>query len=251
MMSEFIFKMNGGQQDYTPAAAKSAGEIVQWDDGRAAVVKTDLAADALGAVYLAGIGDVLAASGTTFVVGEDVYWDASANVAINVASAGAGDFRIGTAVAAKASGTTVVRVDLNAPRGGQRGVFTSRVHEFDHADTDGVYLIDAADNPKGLVLVSLLGEVTEAPVGDSEDQLVVTLYDEDDNAIDTLTTTDGTPDAIGDVVIGATSLYGASTGAVLKKIPAGKAAYAKVTQATAGTGVAGKLKVRAIVAPLV
>ena len=110
-------------------------------------------------------------------------------------------------------------------------------------------MIDVADNPEGLLLVAFLGEVTEQPAGSSEDQLVVTLYDSDDNALDTLTTTDGTPDAVGDVIIGAAALFGASSGDAIKKIPAGKGAYAKVTQATEGTP-AGKLKVRALVVPL-
>jgi len=250
-MSEAIFRQNAGQQDYTPGGAKSAGEVIELDDGRAGVVKTDLAASEKGAVYTAGIFDFAAATGTTFSAGDDIYWDASADLAIGADAAAADDFRVGSAVAAKTSGPLVVRVDLNAAQGAgaPRGVFSSRVAEIDHADTDEFYLIDAEDNPEGLLLVSLLAEVTEAPAGSSEDQLIITLYDSDDNAIDTLTTTDTTPDAIGDVIIGAASLYAASTGDVIKKIPAGKGAYGKVTQATAGTP-AGKLKVRGLFAPL-
>ena len=53
-----------------------------------------------------------------------------------------------------------------------------------------------------------------------------------------------------DVIVGALSLTNAVTGAAaIKKIPAGKRGYAKVTQATVGTP-AGKLKVRVLVIPL-
>jgi len=247
-MSEAIFRQNAGQQDHTPAGAVSAGEIIQLEDARAAVVKTDLAASAKGAVYTTGIFDVLSASATTFAIGDPVYWDITASLAIPPDETAAGDLYLGTAVAAKTSGQLVVRVDLNA-RARQREQFSSRVIEIDHEDTAEHTLIDAADNPEGLLLVAFLGEVTEAPAGSSEDQLIVTLYDEDDNALDTLSTTNTTPDAIGDVIIGALSLFGVATGAVITKIPAGKSAYAKVSQATVGTP-AGKLKVRVLVVPL-
>lgn len=113
-MSEAIIRQEAGQQDYTPAGASSAGEIVQIADGRAGVVVADLAASEKGSLYLQGVFDVLAATGVTFVIGETVFWDASANTAINSEDTGLADFAIGTAVAAKASGVLVVRVDLNS-----------------------------------------------------------------------------------------------------------------------------------------
>lgn len=36
--------------------------------------------------------------------------------------------------------------------------------------------------------MAFLGEITEVTAGTGQDQLIITLYDEDDNAIDTLTT---------------------------------------------------------------
>lgn len=232
--------------------AYAAGEVTQLADGRAAVV-AGLKAIAVGdpvEFYTKGLYEVVVGTSLTFTDGEPVFWDASANTAINGADVEDGDFYLGRAKGAKGSGSVVMTVQLNEDGGDQRWVFSSRVREIDHADTEEFILIDAEDNPKGLLLVAFLGEVTEEPAGSSEDQLVITLYDEDDNAIDTLTTTNTSPDAVGDVIIGAVSLFSSATGAVIKKIPAGKAAYAKVSQATAGTP-AGKLKVRVLVAPLV
>jgi hypothetical protein len=221
------------------------------DDGRAAVVQ-GLKAVASGDTFAArvdGRHQILSASGTTFSRGVPVFWDISAHLAIGAALAEDGDYYLGLCAKAKTSGQTRVQVDLNAERQTQRGLFTTRVREIDHADTAEFILLDAVDNPNGMALVAFLGDVSEAPAGSSEDQLIITLFDEDDNAIDTLTTTNTTPDAIGDIIVGAVSMFSSATGAVFKRIPAGKAAYAKVTQATAGTP-AGKLKVRAVLMPL-
>ena len=99
-MAEAIYNTDSGTQAYTPGSAASAGEIVQLSDTRAAVVKTDLAASELGSVYTAGIFDVAAATGVTFAIGETVFWDASADTAINSEDTDLADFAIGTAVAA-------------------------------------------------------------------------------------------------------------------------------------------------------
>jgi predicted RecA/RadA family phage recombinase len=249
---EAAFVINAGQADYTPTSAKTAGEVVQWDDGRAAVVKAGLAASEKGAVYLSGIFDVTCAAATTFAVGDPVYWDDSAGKAVGPETANASaDLYMGIAMVACGSSDTTVRVDLNvAPGMGLgRSAWTSRVVTIEHDDTDEHTVINAEDNPEGLLLIGILGEVTEQPAGSSEDQLIITLYDEDDNAIDTLTTTDTTPDAAGDIIVGAVSVFSSASGSVAKTIPAGKAAYFKVSQATAGTP-AGALRCRAIVCPL-
>lgn len=245
---EAEYKTTGGQQDYTPSAAVVAGEIVTLPDGRAGVVKSALAASAKGAVYTKGNFDVKAPTGTTFSIGDPVYWDHSAATAI-IATAAAGvaataaDLYLGRAAAAKASGVLVVRVDLNA------GEKPPRAATIAHDNTADHYLIDAADNKHGLVVEAFLALVEEAPAGSSEDQMVVTLYDSDDNALATLTTTNTTPDAAGDVIVGTLSLYAATTGVVLCVIPADKGAYAKVSQATAGTP-AGELRVWVMTQPV-
>lgn len=252
-MSEAIYRQNPNQQDYTPAGAVSSGEIVQLPDGRAAIIKTDLAASAKGAVYTKGTFDVLAATGTTFSAGDPVYWDASASLAITSPGA-VDDLYLGTAVVAKTSGPLFVRVDLNeglagAGATGQRGVWMTRAIVVAHDDTAEHELVAATENPLGLHVVGFVGVVTEEPAGSSEDQLEITLYDEDDNALSVMITTDTTPDPADDIVVGTRALQVAVTGVVAAVIPAGKAAYAKVSQATAGTP-AGEIRVSALVCPL-
>lgn len=113
MSCEAIFKQNTGQQDYTPASASLAGEISQLADGRAAVTKADLAASEKGSVYTEGIFGVLCGTSVTFAVGEEVWWDASADTAIVKGSAASGDFCLGKCTVANASGDLIVWVDLN------------------------------------------------------------------------------------------------------------------------------------------
>lgn len=255
MTAEARYDKDPDVLDFVASAALSAGEVIQLPDGRAGVVAgaKGFSSGETAAAHVRGFFNVAAATGVTFADGEPVYWDASADTAIAAGSAADGDFYIGNAAGAKTSGPLFVRVDLNGAGGAigsLKPVFTSRVKLIDHADATEHILIDAGDNPNGLALVALLGEVSEQPAGSSEDQLVITLFDSDDNAIDTLTTTNTSPDAAGDVIVGATSMFSTATGGVFKKIPAGKGAYAKVTQATAGSP-AGALLVRAVVMPLV
>ena len=113
-MANAVFRSDDNTVDHTPAAAQVAGQLIQLPSGAAGVVKTDLAADELGAAYTEGIFDIDTATGTTFIAGELVVWDVSASLAINSESAGLLDFAIGVAIAAKASGTLVTRVRLNA-----------------------------------------------------------------------------------------------------------------------------------------
>jgi hypothetical protein len=142
---------------------------------------------------------------------------------------------------------------MNVRGGEQRGAFSSRAVSIDHGDTAEHILIDAEDNVGGLMVMALVGMCTETPVGDAEDQLVITLYDEDDNALDTLTT-GSTPDAVGDIICGALSHYTVATGGVFTDIPAGKAAYVKLTQTTddaSAPNEAGAVTCRVIVCPLI
>jgi predicted RecA/RadA family phage recombinase len=113
-MPEATFRAPDGILPYTPGSAASAGEVIQLADGRAAVVQCALAASELGSVLTKGHFDFTAATGVTFVDGEAVVWDASANTAINAQSADLADFVIGNATKAKVSGELVVRVELNS-----------------------------------------------------------------------------------------------------------------------------------------
>lgn len=106
------------QIEYTPATAKTAGDVVKLDDNRAAVVITDLAASEKGAVYVDGVFDVDSASATTVAIGGEVYADISdSNKIIPTASKATGDFLAGVALVAKAAAELTCRIDLNAPRG--------------------------------------------------------------------------------------------------------------------------------------
>jgi len=251
MSVEAYLKQAAGQQAYTPSAAVDAGEVVQLNDGRAGVCVTDIAASALGAVYTAGIFDITSASSTTFTAGDPVYWDASASVAIDT-PATADDIYLGTAVVAKVSGDLVVTTDLNA-NGATGGlpVFGTRPVTFDHADTASYTILNAAQNPNGHVIVASFGKITEACAGGTEDQLVVTLYDSDDNALSVLTVSNAGADSVGDVIVGTRTPTAGSTGDALALVPAGKGLYAKISQATSGTGVAGAMQVKALLAAVV
>jgi hypothetical protein len=118
-----------------------------------------------------------------------------------------------------------------------------KVFEFDCAETPVTnVIIPAADNPNGILITSVFGYITEAMVGSSEDQGIVTVSDESDNAICTLTPSDGAADAIGDYILGLQTDSTATGTAHPGLVAAGEYVDAIVTQATAGTP-AGKYKV--------
>jgi hypothetical protein len=81
--------------------------------------------------------------------------------------------------------------------------------------------------------------------------LEISLYDSDDNVLSVMITTNTTPTPADDFVIGTRALNVAATDVVACVIPAGKGAYAKVSQATVGGSIAGEVRVAVIVAPLV
>jgi len=115
-MGEALYNHDAGEIHDVAATTYASGEVIRLADGRAAVVQ-GLAAIASGdamCLAVAGIFALAAATGVTFAKGEAVYWDASANTAINLANVGAGDFFAGFAEEAKVSGQLVVKTDLNA-----------------------------------------------------------------------------------------------------------------------------------------
>lgn len=250
MSAEVTGYSPAGEITEVAAAVYASGEVVQLADGRAAYADT-LSPIAVGDAVTfrtQGIVDLLSASATTFTKGDYVYWDASANLAITAPGADE-DFFVGVAVKAKANGDVTVKTELNVvPMRGGLPLFCTREVLLDHADTDVYTLVTAAENPNGLILGSFHGLVTEEPAGSSEDQLVITLQDEDDTAISTITTTNTTPDAVGDVIVGTLSMFAGASAGVGAVVAAGKAVEVKVSQATAGTP-AGALKVQAVFIP--
>jgi len=112
MALEAVYRLPFDERDHTLAAAQKGGDIVQTADGYAGVVMGtgDYALGDVVRVKVKGIFDIASASATTFSAGVICEWDESDTVAVAQA---AGDFDLGTVVAAKTSGQTTVRVSLN------------------------------------------------------------------------------------------------------------------------------------------
>lgn len=251
MAYEASYYQPGESLDYTPGSATTAGTVLQLADGRAAVPANDIAASAKGSLTIQGVFKVAAATGTTWSDGALLYWDSSASAAVTKSNAldGDADFYLGRAVGAKASGPLFGYVELNAPR----PVLDPIVYEFDcdgaNGDTNSHVLIPAEQNPNGLLILGIWGVITEQMAGSSEDQGIVTVSDESNNALCTLTPSDAAADAVGDIVTGY-SIGDDATGVAGKTVAAGEYVDAAVTQQTSGGTPAGKMKVYIHAIPL-
>lgn len=109
---EATYRQPGCSVDYTPAAAVSAGDVVQLADGRAAVSPNDIAAGVKGAVAVEGIYRIAKTTSMVLLDGGRVYWDHSANKA-HFRPTNDRDFYLGTVVGDAASSATTVDVCLN------------------------------------------------------------------------------------------------------------------------------------------
>lgn len=233
--------------DYTPTTAKTAGTAIQLADGTVGILNNDLAANQLGALQIGGVAKVTTDTATTWADGAEIWYDASAEEAVtkSLTLDGDTDFRLGIAVGAQVSGDLVGYVRLNQVRPPLEPI----VFEFDTAeDTTAHVLIPAEMNPNGLLILGVYAVVTEVFAG-TEDQGIVTVSDESDNAIATLTPSNAGADALGDIIVGY-SAPAATTGAAAKIVAAGEYVDAVVTQATTGAA-AGKMKVYVHAVPLV
>lgn len=110
------YRQEGCSIDYTPTTAKTAGSVVVHR-GLIGLVKTDIAANELGALVVEGVFRFDKPSGA-IALGQKCYWDA-ANSQAN--TAGTGPY-LGYAVAAAASGDTTVDVSINETVGGGGGM---------------------------------------------------------------------------------------------------------------------------------
>jgi len=252
-MADATYLKCAGGIEQVAAAAVTCGTIARLADGRAAVSQGLKAAESGDTVLWAteGIFAVTCATGTTFSLGDLVFWDESASAAIAPALTldGSADLYLGRAARAKVSGQIVVLVDLNA-------ICPLRpiVYEFDcQTGIDAVahVLIPAEMNPKGLVITHVFALVTEAFAGGTQDQGIVTVSDESNNAICTLTASDASADAIGDYILGVQAQSTATGAATILQVAAGEYVDAIITQVTSGTAVAGKMKVYIEAIPLV
>ena len=129
MSEAVLYKEAINQIDYTPTAAKAAGEVVELADGRAGVVATDLAAAEMGAAYTMGVFTVAKTATMVVLDGQKLYWDAA-----NSKCKYTGDFYIGVAVEDAASAATTVKVALNAKQSARIRMGES---SFDYKEIDG------------------------------------------------------------------------------------------------------------------
>jgi len=103
-----------------------------------------------------------------------------------------------------------------------------------HDDTDDFLLIPGWANPSGLLITSFFAQITEVMAGATEDQMIITVSDESDNSLGTLTPGDAIVDVVDDIVVGY-MIQAAATGEALITVAAGEYIDCAVTQPTAGT----------------
>jgi len=154
---EAQFLAEHGKIDFSSTTAYSSGEVIQTTDGRAGVV-LGLKAVASGdqvTIATAGRFDVWAATGTTFADGEMVWWDKSANLAINEKSiAASDDFPIGRAYKAKASGPLVVSVDLNVGVASGKINFTGTTVQSVSVTTTSSFTLRTSEHSGKIILLT-------------------------------------------------------------------------------------------------
>lgn len=244
------YQNSSGAIDYTPVGAVTAGTPVQLADGTVGVPPSDIAAGEKGALETRGIFRVDAVTGETWGDGDELWYNSSTGKAYNRALTldGASSFRIGIAVGAKSSGPLFGYVRLNDVR----PPVDPLVFEFEcAADTDVRTLLPASHNTRGLLITGIYGIVTEVFAGASQDQGVVTIKDTAGSpaTLGTVTVADSGADTVGDVRLGY-RIDAATAGDAAITVAAGLGITGQVTQATSGSGAAGKIKVYITAIPL-
>lgn len=111
-MAEALNYSTGEQIDWTPAAAVSAGQVIQITDGRAAFAPTAIAASDLGAVQVSGIAELDKTTSMVVLKGSMLFWDASANK-VHLLHRNDADFYVGLAQEDATASATTVKVALN------------------------------------------------------------------------------------------------------------------------------------------
>lgn len=110
-MPQATYIAEGRTVDHTPASAKSAGDVVVIAN-RCFVAASDIAANALGAVYDEGFFDVTKQASLAIAEGDSVFWDDTNNEADRTTT----NVAIGVAVKAAGASDANVRVKLQGPR---------------------------------------------------------------------------------------------------------------------------------------
>jgi predicted RecA/RadA family phage recombinase len=111
-MPQAILAHEGRHIDYSPATAVAAGDVVVQNGRVAGVANVDIEAGRQGALAIEGVFDFTKLNvGTSFAVGENMYWDDLNDRAV---STGAGNAYLGKCVRPAADTDTRVRVKLAA-----------------------------------------------------------------------------------------------------------------------------------------
>ena len=99
-----VFVSEGDTIDHTPSGDVSSGDVIV-QGSLIGIAKTDIAANALGALAVAGVFEL--PCGEAITAGAQVYWDGSDVTATST------DNDLGKAVAASYNGDSLVRVRLS------------------------------------------------------------------------------------------------------------------------------------------
>ena len=110
-MADATFVQDGASISYTPVAAVAAGKIVELGSFLG-VTKVPIAAGQLGAVALEGVFQLTkdGTSGPIFAIGDPVYWDPTALLAVDT-----GGIFFGLATEAAGTNQAFVRAKLRPP----------------------------------------------------------------------------------------------------------------------------------------
>lgn len=111
-MAEAVRKHEGIMLDYTAGANISAGQVIVGT-ARCFVATRDIANGELGSIYTSGVFFIPKTTGTAWTLGQQLYWDDSANKGITTDSSGTHK-ALGKAAAAAASGDATGYVLLGA-----------------------------------------------------------------------------------------------------------------------------------------
>lgn len=112
-MGSKLYQQDADILDYTPAAAKSAGDIVMLPSGIPGMVQNDIAAGALGSVKVRGLVECPKAASVYLWKGQEA-WVTLSTGAVSYG----GDVCIGVVAETVIGTATTVKVNLNAKGGG-------------------------------------------------------------------------------------------------------------------------------------
>lgn len=110
-MAEATYVHDGKAIDYTPGGDVVPGAIVVLGD-LIGIAKTDIKANTLGSLAVAGVFDIAKQAGLALSAGAIAYWNNTTKVAVATDGSGANK-RLGKVVVAALAGDATVRVRLD------------------------------------------------------------------------------------------------------------------------------------------